>query len=157
MNAPGLLINTNGTIHFDGGILNVQNLTLVGGGKMNLAERASSGGNNRPLYLNTLLIDSQSTLDMNDNDLVVNSGDFSTIQNLVFAGYRDYIDTTVTGIVSSTSQATGGNTILALFDNALVGRTDWSAGSGQTISSRHRRRQVHLLRRYQPRRTGHRR
>ncbi len=90
---------------------------------------------NNTLYVNTLSIGASGKLDVNDNDLVVNNGDFSTIQNLVFAGYRDHVDTAATGIVSSTSQATGGKTILALFDNALVGRTDWPAGSGQAISS----------------------
>ncbi len=49
-------------------------------------------------------------------------------------GYRTSGDPSATGIVSNTSQALGGLTILALFDNALVGASDWAPGSGQTVS-----------------------
>src|SRR5213075_2135418 len=41
-------------------------------------------------------------------------------------------DPTATGIISSTGQSAG-NTILATFDNALVGVSDWPLGSGNTI------------------------
>ncbi len=93
-----------------------------------------AGGSNG-LYVTNLTLDSAAALDMNDNDLVVNNGDFSTIQDLVFTGYRDHIDSTATGIVSSTSQATGGNTMLMLFDNSHVGATEWPPGSGNTIGA----------------------
>ncbi len=130
LTAPTLAINSGGSVHYNGGNTSIGNLQLASTGVMTVA----SGGD-KVLRLSTLSIDSTAKLDLNDNDLVVNSGDFSTIQNLVFAGYRDHVDTAATGIVSSTSQASSGKTILALFDNALVGRTDWPAGSGQTISS----------------------
>ncbi len=87
------------------------------------------------LYTQTLSMTGTGMLDLNDNGLVVNNGDFSTIQNLVFTGYRDHLDTTATGIISTTSQATGGNTILLLFDNSLAGATDWPVGSGNTIGA----------------------
>jgi uncharacterized delta-60 repeat protein len=45
-----------------------------------------------------------SALDLKDNDLIVASGNFSTLQSLVLGGYRGGPDTTATGIVSSTSQ-----------------------------------------------------
>jgi hypothetical protein len=73
------------------------------------------------------------TLDVNDNDLIVNSGNFSTIQASVFEGYSGGPDTTKTGIVSTASQSVGGSTILALFDNALAGISDWPQGSGLTL------------------------
>jgi fibronectin-binding autotransporter adhesin len=87
------------------------------------------------LQVGTLNLNSTGTLDLNDNDLVVTTGNFATLQGLVFAGYRSGPDTTATGIVSTTSQTVhGGTTILALFDNSLAGFGDWPAGSGQTIA-----------------------
>src|SRR5207253_8110982 len=82
---------------------------------------------NRTLYLNTLSINSAGRLDLADNDLVVNNGSFTDIRNLVFQGFG-----ASTGITSSTAT---GNTILALFDNSLVGVTEWPVGSGNTISA----------------------
>src|SRR5207247_6322675 len=73
---------------------------------------------------------------LNDTDLVVtygtSSNPFSTIQPYVFNGYASSPDPSKTGIVSSTGQSAG-NTILALFDNALVGVGEWPIGSGHTI------------------------
>src|SRR5207253_5585291 len=77
-------------------------------------------------------------LDLNDNDLIVeygtNANPFATVQGLVFGVYRSSPDPAATGIISSTGQ-TAGNTILALFDNALVGATEWPIGSGHTIDA----------------------
>ena len=42
-------------------------------------------------------------------------------------------DSAATGIISSTGQTTVGNPILALFDNALAGATEFPLGSGQSI------------------------
>ncbi len=72
---------------------------------------------------------------MNDNDLVVNTGSFPTIQGLVLVGYSAGIDSTKKGITSTTSQGSGGVTILALFDNALAGMAQWPPGSGQSVSA----------------------
>src|SRR5262249_38311867 len=86
--------------------------------------------------LNKLSIAPDAKLDLNDNDLVVSYGTdanpFAQLQGYVFSGYSSVPDPSKTGIVSSTGQAAG-NTILALFDNALVGSPDWPIGSGQTI------------------------
>jgi autotransporter-associated beta strand protein len=96
----------------------------------------TNGGNNAVTYVNTLTVAAAAALDLNDNDLVVGSGSFTTLQNLVFAGYRGGPDTSATGIVSSTSQNVhAGTTILALFDNAQAGFGDWPQGSGQTIAA----------------------
>jgi hypothetical protein len=59
-----------------------------------------------------------STLNLNDNDLVVESGSFSTIRSLVLSGFG----TAGPGISSGT--ATGAQ-IHALFANNLVGASDW--------------------------------
>ncbi len=124
-----LSINANAIVSFN----SPQHLAALNVGSSG-AVTAGAGGSNM-LVADGLSVAGTGKLDLNDNDLVVNNGDFSTIQNLVFAGYRDHIDTAATGIVSSTSQATGGNTILILFDNSMAGATDWPAGSGQTIGS----------------------
>ncbi len=91
---------------------------------------------NITLHTNTLSIDGVSTLDLNDNDLVVNGGNFATLQALVLGGYRSGPDSSATGIISTSSQTVhNGATILALFDNALAGFIDYPFGSGDTISA----------------------
>jgi hypothetical protein len=92
-----------------------------------------SPNGNRRLVVDSLSV--TGTLDLNDNDLVVNNGSFSAVQALVFSGYRASPDTVATGIVSTTGQNVGGTTILALFNNALFGVADYPFGSGQTISA----------------------
>jgi ELWxxDGT repeat protein len=87
------------------------------------------------LYLNTLDASADARLDLNDNDLVINNGNFSNIQSLVWQGYRDYSDPAATGIISTTAQTTPGHPILALFDNAKLRTTDWPWGSGNTVGA----------------------
>jgi autotransporter-associated beta strand protein len=86
-------------------------------------------------YLDTLTIAPSAALDLNDNDLVVNNGSFSTIQGLVFDGYSTTPDTNLTGITSTVGQNAGGVAILALFNNALFGVTDYPFGSGHSIAT----------------------
>ncbi len=81
-----------------------------------------------------LSIDGTGTLDLNDNNLVVTSGDLSTIQRLVFGGYSPTPNSAKAGIISTTGQNSGGNTLLMLFDNSFAGATDWPIGSGNTVS-----------------------
>jgi fibronectin-binding autotransporter adhesin len=108
-------------------------LTVLDGAKAIMTAR--TGGGAKVLQVGTLNLNNTGTLDLNDNDLVVTTGSYTTLQALVFAGYRGGPDTTATGIVSSTSQNVhGGTTILALFDNSLAGFGDWPQGSGNTIS-----------------------
>jgi hypothetical protein len=105
----------------------------VNAGRVIIAPNGTDSGVSR---LSTLAIDGAAALDLNDNDLVVNTGDFATLQSLVFTGYRGGPDTTATGITSTTSQTThAGTTILALFDNALAGFSDYPFGSGNSIAT----------------------
>jgi hypothetical protein len=67
--------------------------------------------------INSLTVAPTAQLDLADNDLVVNDAPFSTMQAMVLAGFG-----ASTAITSSTSD---GSQILALFDNAQVGATDW--------------------------------
>ncbi len=88
----------------------------------------------------TLAIESDQTgplgaLDLNNNDLVVSDGDFSTIRSLVFAGRRFWPDPAAKGIISSDSQAHGGSMILAVVDNSLQGWADWPSGSSQAVGA----------------------
>jgi autotransporter-associated beta strand protein len=109
----------------------------INAGKLEIRARVGSPriSNNHPMYVSSLTIAAGQTLDLNDNDLVVGSGSFSTLQALVLAGYSPGPDTTKTGIISSTSQTVdNGATILALFDNSLAGFTDFPVGSGHTLS-----------------------
>ena len=79
---------------------------------------AADGGAAGVSVLNTLAIDPSAALDLADNDLVVNNMSFSSVQAMVLSGFGN----TSGGITSSTSD---GSQILALFDNAQVGATDW--------------------------------
>jgi hypothetical protein len=99
-------------------------------------EVTTNGSDGGVSYLNSLSIAGSAKLDLNDNDLVVNSGNFAAIQADVFSGYRGGPDSSATGIVSSHSQnVTGGTTILALFDNSLAGFSDYPFGSGNSIAA----------------------
>ena len=97
----------------------------INAGTLAVKSRAATGGNH-PARMNALSINPAATLDLNDNDLVVSNGVFSDIQALVLGGFGNPSNP---GIVSSTSDATQ---ILALFDNALIGATEWA---GQTIAA----------------------
>jgi autotransporter-associated beta strand protein len=107
-------------------------LTLAGTGRTTVRANGQLAGIS---YLNSLTINAGGTLDLNDNDLVVNNGTFSTIQSLVIQGYSAAPDTTKTGIISTMGQAQNGDAILALFNNALFGVTDYPFGSGNSIAN----------------------
>ncbi len=107
----------------------------ITGGKVRVVANGSDSGVS---YLSGLTIDrtAGAALDLTDNDLVVSysgTSPFTTIQDLVFAGYSSTPDSTKTGIISSTGQAEGGERILALFDNAIVKMSEWPPGSGRLI------------------------
>ncbi len=130
LSANAIQIAGGGTLTQSGGTLSTSSVQLTGGGRMIVA---ASG--DRTLYADTLNVDSSSALDLNDNGLVVNNGVFSTIRQMVFDGYSNAPSTSATGIISTTSQNAGGNTILLLFDNAQVGVTDWPPGSGHSVGA----------------------
>ncbi len=131
---PGvnLTVNANaGTTNFNTSPnTHLKQLNVPSGGK---AVMQANG--NRTMYAGGLSVDPNGVLDLNDNDLAVTVGSFSTLQGLVLSGYRAGPDTTATGIISSTSQNVhGGATILALFDNALAGFPTWPDGSANTVA-----------------------
>jgi hypothetical protein len=64
-----------------------------------------------------LTVASGANLDLTDNDLVVNNGNFADIQAKVIAGFAN-----PSNITSSSSN---GSQILALFDNAFIGALKW--------------------------------
>ncbi len=141
--APGTYVLSGGTasaaateiasgsiLNQTGGTLEPGNLRLISTGKLVVA---SDG--NRTLKVDSLSLDGAAVLDLNDNDLVIRNGNFSEIQQLVLAGYAVEPDSTKTGIVSTAGQNLGGITVLALFDNALAGVSEWPPGSGQTLDA----------------------
>jgi hypothetical protein len=154
VNTGGLLtvgtFDASGTVNIDAALVSILTTSTIGtlnitsDGKATLAARVYSAttiaANVRYLYLDNLNLGSigseSGTLDMNDNDLVVNNGDFSTIQNYMFDGYSTTVDSTKVGIISSTSQSlSGGTTLAAMFSNALGGVTDYPFGGGHTIGA----------------------
>ncbi|HEX8524633.1 MAG TPA: hypothetical protein VF669_20420 [Tepidisphaeraceae bacterium] len=108
----------------------------VNSGTLKIKTRAQTGGK-QTIRLNTLSINqvNGAALDFTDNNLVVNSGSFTAISAMVWDGYSTELDTTKTGIISSTAQTAPGNPILAVFDNALLGSAEWPFGSGDPVSS----------------------
>jgi len=138
--AHNLRLFTNGNVTFNSS-QHLAELGVNAGGRATLAARNSPP---KVLYTNALSIAYDvvnslytGTLDLNDNDLVVNYGtnpsEFANVQQAVFAGYSASVDPSKTGIISTTSQNNAGVTILALFDNAMIGVGDWPAGSGNTV------------------------
>jgi lysophospholipase L1-like esterase len=109
-------------------------LNITGGTVRVVANGADSGVS----YFGGLTIDRAAggALDLMDNDLVLGysgASPFTTIRDLVLAGYSAIPDSTKTGIISSTGQAERGERILAVFDNAIVKMAEWPPGSGRTI------------------------
>ncbi len=144
----------NGIFNLSGGTASVNTLTgtgatTVGSGRtltVNQLRQGSltvngavtlnaNGGASGTVMVNSLSVGASGSLDLKDNDLVVDSGSFTSVQSLVYSGYRASSDPTATGIVSTTSQNLVGVTILALFDNSLVGTGDWPPGSGNTVAA----------------------
>ncbi|HEX8524968.1 MAG TPA: glycoside hydrolase [Tepidisphaeraceae bacterium] len=117
--------------------------TLVYGAKqrmsnLSIGEGASaivSKSGQAMLHVDTLNLSGGAKLDLNDNDLIVENGDYETISQLRWQGYRDSEDSNVTGIISSAGQTLLGHPILAVFNNALLGASDWPWGSGNTLGA----------------------
>jgi hypothetical protein len=122
-------IDTLITADITGGPLIKQGAGTLGVERLNGIPADISAGtvrvtsSNAAAYLSALTVASAAALDLRDNDLVVDSASFSTIRQLVIDGFG-----TTAGITSSTSD---GSQILALFDNALVGQSQWQ---GQPIA-----------------------
>jgi RHS repeat-associated protein/uncharacterized delta-60 repeat protein len=78
-------------------------------------------------------------VDLDNNDFVLDytgANPFTTLYQSVLSGYSASPNSLKSGIVSTMSQTVHeGTTVLALFDNALAGFSDYPAGSGNTISS----------------------
>jgi beta-galactosidase len=87
-------------------------------------------------HLDNVLISNGSKLDLRDNDLIVDNGNFGSLQAMVLGGYRGGPDASATGIVSTTSQTVhNGAAILALFDNSLAGIGDGVFNTGDPIGA----------------------
>jgi len=95
-------------------------LSLATGGRVILPP----GGDNH-LVVEELLLAPGVTINVSDNDLIVQKGDFQRIQALVIGGFRSNPDPGATGIVSTLSQRGGGNAISALLDNKLLKMAQW--------------------------------
>jgi hypothetical protein len=106
-------------------------LEVAAGGKVKIRANGTDTG---MVKLSTLSLASGAALDLNDNDLIVNNGNYATISGLVMQGYRDSADTAANGIISSTGQTTVGSPILAVFDNSLLQTNTWPFGGSTVVS-----------------------
>jgi fibronectin-binding autotransporter adhesin len=133
-NFQGSWVVQQGTLRVDHAAgLGASNSVTVSGGTLEMAANVKIGSlhvsagavanllanGNRTLQLNTLSIVGTGALDLNDNDLIVENETFTKVRALVTSGFGN----TTGGITSSTSN---GSQVLALFDNALVGRANWN-------------------------------
>jgi regulation of enolase protein 1 (concanavalin A-like superfamily) len=143
VNAGSYTFSTDAQSGTSSAVVNVSGAAVVFNatqhlGALNLAAGASatmSVNGGRFLSASALSIALTSRLDLNDNDLIVSNGSFSVIQGLVFSGYSSTPDSAKTGIISTAGQNAGGATILALFDNAFFGASEWPPGSGNSIAA----------------------
>ena len=119
VNVIGGTITANATQHFKA-------LNIATGARF-----VMTADGNRLLFVDNLSIAPNGVLDLNDNDLIVSDGDFFTVQRLMLNGRPNSVDDGQTGMIV-TSEPVGGATTLALFDNSLVGLTEWA---GQTVSA----------------------
>ena len=111
--AANSIINKNGDGTLRAARIRNADLIISGGAVVTDANGSAAGIS----VLNDLQMAAATTLDLANNDLIVNGGNYTTLRDLVIAGVGN-----PTGIISSTSD---GSQILALFDNAQVGATDW--------------------------------
>jgi hypothetical protein len=143
LNASGVTLTKNGAGNLS--VKNVRSAGLVinGGGVLIGANGTSAGVS----HVGTLAIADEGYLDLADNDLIVDysgASQFNQIRNWVIEGFSGTpIGAGVSGIHSVTSQNNGGQTILALFDNAPV-RVEPVEGAERADPERDR--QVHLFR-----------
>nr|MBA2706228.1 hypothetical protein [Gemmatimonadaceae bacterium] len=70
------------------------------------------------VHFGSLSLDAAAELDLNDNDLIIDSGSFLTVRSRVIEGFA--------GTSGITSSPNDGSQILALFDNSLVGKSEWN-------------------------------
>jgi hypothetical protein len=101
--------------------LRVANVTVTDG-HIVVRDRVGTpkNANNHPIVLDTLTFgNAGSALNVGDNDLIVNNMPFNTVHNMVITGFGSTTD----GLISSSN----GSQILALFDNALVGLSNWQS------------------------------
>jgi hypothetical protein len=125
----GSFIASAGSTQFDSDATNlalVANSTVSFGSSQHLLSlRVGAGATttlnpngNRVLVTQTISLEPSAKLDLKDNDLIVNQGNFTQIRTDVLAGFGNN-----PGITSSTSD---GSQVLALFDNSLVGAADFN-------------------------------
>jgi len=98
----------------------LRSLTVLDGGSATLAANGS-----RVLRTAGLSVAPTGTVDLKDNDLIVDGGSYTAIRGMVLAGFGGGVG----GIGSSSSD---GSKILAVMDNALIGAGEWS---GETIGA----------------------
>jgi hypothetical protein len=139
-----------GTLNIDAALVSILHSSVMGSlnitnsGRATLAARAASStaraANARYLDLDNLNLGSVGSevgiLDMNDNNLVVTSGDFMTIFGYMIDGYSGGVDLMKKGIISTTGQTVdGGAALLSLSDNAVAGFTNFPGTSGHAVGS----------------------
>ncbi|HEX8524714.1 MAG TPA: hypothetical protein VF669_20845, partial [Tepidisphaeraceae bacterium] len=127
--SPGSTV-VDGAAKLTAAKVNEKSLTVAG--RMTVNTVASGGSTMR---LDTLSMVPGGVLDLNDNDIIVEHGNYQQISDARWQGYRDSTDTTAVGIISTVGQTLVGHPILAVLDNALLGTSDWPFGSGQTVGS----------------------
>ncbi|HEX8520714.1 MAG TPA: hypothetical protein VF669_00575 [Tepidisphaeraceae bacterium] len=133
---PGLLDHVNHV--YVNGLANhtisatSENINLAAGEAYETPERHTV------LHAKHLSISSAARLDLQDNDLIVDSGNFASLASLRMQGYRSGLaapDSTATGIVSTVGQTWPFSPILALFDNAAANFDEWPLGSGINVGA----------------------
>ncbi|HEX8521422.1 MAG TPA: PEP-CTERM sorting domain-containing protein [Tepidisphaeraceae bacterium] len=128
-NAKGLNLKAAARVEFNSP-QNLANLEVQSSGKVTVG----AGGANT-LVTDTLSVAATGVVDLTDNDLIVEHGDYNTISNLRWQGYRDSADSAATGIISTTGQTMAGHPILALFDNTMLQTSDWPFGAGNSVGA----------------------
>jgi hypothetical protein len=105
-------------------------------GDLTIADGASAvmaANGNWYLQITGLSLTGSATLDLNDNDLVVQytgASPFTQLQQWVMSGYAAAGSP---GIGSTVAENTGQQTFLALLDNADFGASEWPEGSGNMV------------------------
>ncbi|HEX8521820.1 MAG TPA: PEP-CTERM sorting domain-containing protein [Tepidisphaeraceae bacterium] len=133
--SANLKLYSSGNVSLRSGRVDLNELGVNPGGRVTVASRANSTGTGHMLRVKTLNIGNGGTLDLNDNNLIVENGNFANIIAKRWEGYRDAPDSTATGITSSAGQTITGAPILAVFDNSIAGFSEFPFTGGEAVPS----------------------
>jgi hypothetical protein len=100
--------------------------TRIGAFTIGTGGSAAVAKNAGILQVDSLGVAAGGKLDLNNNDVVVNTGSAAALQALAFTGYSETVNAGKTGIISTAGQTSGLSPIHVFIDNAMLNNLVWN-------------------------------